>query len=48
MPTPGLADVHVNSPLTTISQALLQDQKNFVAMRAIPILKVQSKSDQYF
>ena len=48
MPTPGLADVHVNRPLTTISQALLQDQKNFVAMRAIPILKVQSKSDQYF
>tara|TARA_R110002020_G_scaffold178734_6_gene371797 strand:+ start:5969 stop:6919 length:951 start_codon:yes stop_codon:yes gene_type:complete len=48
MPSPGLADVHVNRPLTTISQALLQQEKDFVALRAMPIIKVQSKSDQYF
>lgn len=48
MPRPTLSDVHVNRPLTNISVAYLQDQKNFVAGLIFPNIPVQNQSDRYF
>ncbi len=45
-PTPG--DVHVNSPLTNISIAFLQNASNFVASRVFPNIPVSKQSDRYF
>lgn len=45
-PTPG--DVHVNTPLTNISIAFMQNQANFVAARIFPVISVQKQSDRYY
>ncbi|MBL4909001.1 MAG: major capsid protein [Alteromonadaceae bacterium] len=45
-PTKG--DVHVNRPLTNISVAYLQDQKNFIADSIFPNIPVSKQSDLYF
>jgi len=46
MPLPG--DVHVNRPLTNMSVAYIQDQKNFIADKVFPIVPVEKQSDRYF
>lgn len=45
-PVPG--DVHVNTPLTNISIAYLQDAANFVSMRVFPNIPVTKQSDRYY
>lgn len=45
-PTPG--DVHVNTPLTNISIAFLQNANNFVATRVFPNIPVSKQSDRYY
>ena len=45
-PTPG--DVHVNTPLTQISVAYLQNQTEFVAAQVCPIIPVTKQSDRYY
>lgn len=45
-PTPG--DVHVNTPLTNISVAYLQNAANFVAARVFPNIPVSKQSDRYY
>lgn len=45
-PTPG--DVHVNTPLTNISIAFLQNAANFVAARVFPNIPVSKQSDRYY
>src|SRR5579872_5942530 len=49
-PTPGLtpSDVHVNVPLTQISVAYRQDNTQYIAARAFPIVPVQKQSDRYY
>lgn len=48
MPQPTPSDVHVNRPLTTVSIAFLQDQKEFIADRVFPNVPVKNQSDRYF
>ena len=48
MPQPTSSQVHVNRPLTNISIAYLQDQKDFVATKVFPPVPVMKQSDQYF
>jgi hypothetical protein len=45
-PTPG--DVHVNTPLTNISVAFLQNANNFIASRVFPNIPVSKQSDRYY
>lgn len=45
-PTPG--DVHVNTPLTNISVAYMQNAANFIGTRAFPNIPVQKQSDRYY
>lgn len=45
-PTPG--DVHVNTPLTNISIAYVQDAASFVASQVFPNIPVQKQSDRYY
>lgn len=45
-PTPG--DVHVNTPLTNISVAMIQDMGNFVADKVFPNIPVTKQSDRYY
>ncbi len=45
-PTPG--DVHVNTPLTNISIAFLQNPQNFIADRVFPNVPVAKQSDRYY
>lgn len=45
-PTPG--DVHVNTPLTQISIAYLQNQTEFVASRCCPVIPVGKQADRYY
>jgi hypothetical protein len=45
-PTSG--DVHVSRPLTNVSIAYIQDNKNFIASTVFPTVPVQSKSDSFF
>lgn len=46
LPTPS--DVHVNTPLSNISVAFLQDANNFVAGRVFQNIPVQKQSDVYY
>lgn len=48
MPQPTKSDVHVNRPLTNISIAYLQDQKEFVTHKIFPNVPVMKQSDAYF
>jgi len=45
-PTPG--DVHVNTPLTNISIAYMQDQSGFIADRVFPNIPVGKQSDLFY
>lgn len=45
-PTPG--DVHVNTPLTNVSVAYVQEQRRFVAGRVFPEVQVTKESDRYY
>lgn len=48
MASPTLNQVHVNRPLTNISQAYIQDQGDYIADRIFPVVPVQKQSDRYF
>lgn len=48
MPQPTPSDVHVNIPLTQISIAWLQDQREFVAEKVFPMVPVAKQSDRYY
>jgi hypothetical protein len=45
-PVPG--DVHVNTPLTNISIAYLQDASNFIAAKVFANIPVAKQSDRYY
>lgn len=45
---PTAGDVHVNTPLTNISIAYIQDAMNFVAAKVFPNIPVAKKSDRYY
>jgi hypothetical protein len=48
MPNPVPGDVHVNTPLTNISIAFLQNSQNFIATRVFPNIPVTKQSDRYY
>lgn len=48
MPEPTLQSVHVNRPLTNISQAYMQDASDYIADKVFPVVPVQKQSDRYF
>lgn len=48
MPNPTLSDVHVNAPLTFLSNSYMQDESVFVADKVFPNVPVQFKSDRYY
>lgn len=48
MPQPVSGDVHVNTPLTNISVAWVQNATNFVADKVFPIVPVEKQSDLYY
>jgi len=45
---PTAGDVHVNTPLTNISIAYLQNMTNFVSQKVFPVIPVTKQSDRYF
>lgn len=45
---PTAGDVHVNTPLTNISIAYLQNMTNFVSQRVFPVIPVTKQSDRYY
>ena len=48
MPNPTQSDVHINSPLSNISVAYMQEQDNFIADKVFPTIPVEKQSDSYF
>jgi len=48
MPNPTYGDIHVDTPLTNMSVAYIQDQNAFVADKIFPIVPVKKQSDLYF
>lgn len=48
MPTPTPGDVHVNTPLTQISIAYLQNMNHFVSSQVFPNISVTKQSDRYY
>lgn len=48
MANPTQSDLHVNTPLTNISIAYMQDSANFVADRVFPRVSVPKQSDLYW
>lgn len=48
MAQPTLGAVHVNRPLTNISQAYMQDANDFIADKIAPVVPVAKRSDLYF
>ena len=46
--SPVAGDVHVNTPLTNISIAYLQNANNFVASKVFPNIPVTKQSDRYY
>lgn len=45
---PTQQQIHVDRPLTDVSVAYIQDEKNFVADQVFPVVPVQKQSDRYF
>lgn len=45
---PSRGDVHVNSMLTNLSVAFMQEEEGFIADEAFPIVPVRKRSDRYF
>ena len=48
MAEPQLNQVHVNRPLTNISQAYMQDASDYIADKIFPVVPVLKQSDRYF
>ncbi|MGE5619543.1 MAG: hypothetical protein ACM3US_09835 [Sphingomonadaceae bacterium] len=48
MQNPLPSDVHVNKPLTNISIAYMQDDREFIAAQVFPNVPVEAQSDVYF
>ena len=48
MAEPTLTQVHVNRPLTNISQAYMQQESDYIADKIFPVVPVQKQSDRYF
>lgn len=48
MAQPTVGSIHINKPLSTISIAYMQEDSNFIADRAFPIVPVQHQSDIYY
>lgn len=48
MALPTRQQVHVNTPLTNMSVAYIQNQMNFIADRVFPMVPVGKQSDRYF
>ena len=48
MPQPTTNAVHVDTPLTQISIAFMQKQRNFIADRVFPVVSVSKQSDRYY
>lgn len=48
MPRPQKSDMHVNTPLTNMSVAYIQDASEFIATKIFPLLPVNKQSDSYF
>lgn len=48
MPQPTISTVHVNRPLTNISQMYMQQNNDYVADKIFPVVPVQKQSDLYF
>ena len=48
MPLPGLSDVHVNIPLTNLSEAIIQAEDRFIEDEVFPVVPVSNKSDLYY
>lgn len=48
MPQPTGSQVHVDSILTNISVAYMQNADNFIASKVFPIVPVDKQSDKYF
>lgn len=48
MPQPQLSAVHINRPLTSVSNAYLQDASDYIAGKVFPVVPVGKQSDLYF
>jgi hypothetical protein len=48
MPQPTASDVHVNTPLTNVSIAWMQQDKDFVADKVFPGVPVPKQGDRYY
>lgn len=48
MPQPTITSVHVNRPLTNISQMYMQQENDYIAAKVFPVVPVQKQSDLYF
>lgn len=48
MPEPSQQQVHVNRPLTNISQAYMQDASNYIAAKIFPPVPVLKQSDLFW
>jgi len=48
VPQPQSSQVHVNAPLTNISQAYMQTTTDYIADKVFPVVPVQKQSDRYF
>lgn len=48
MPQPTASDVHVNAPLTSISVAWQQDDREFIADDVFPVVPVRHQGNRYY
>jgi hypothetical protein len=48
MPNPDVAEVHINTPLTNVSIAYIQNAANFIASKVFPRVPVDKRSDLYW
>lgn len=48
MPQPTASDLHIDVPLSNVSVAYLQNQKNFVAPQVFPIVPVEFQTNKYW
>jgi Phage major capsid protein E len=48
MPLPGVYDVHVNIPLTNLSEAIIQAEDRFIEDEVFPVVPVPNKSNLYY
>ncbi len=48
MPSPLRSEVHVNRPLSNVSNAIIQDANEYVCDKVFPVVSVAKESDLYF